>query len=522
MQKMFAEVFPPLRVEKGLSDLLEQVRVEKVTSNRAKNFIRVYLVSGKLIHKEQLFQLEKTLKKQLFGTADITVKVLERYELSEQYTPEKLMELYKDSILFELRHYSMLEYNLFRGAKIDFPENRVMKLEMQKTTLGEDAADELIRILYKIFTERCGLDVKIQVEFVDKKEEKKKRTGRADVEKQAEALNAAMWAAKQAADAAGGAEGQEAEGAAAAGAKAEKKPAAKAEGKKNFGNFGKSEYAYGKTLRSGGGFRSRGNSNNPDVLYGRDFDDSELTDLVQVIGEMGEVVIHGQVTGWDEREIRGEKTIVTITVTDYTDTIRIKIFEKNDEMEAFREKVKKGSFIKLKGLTAMDRFDNELTISSVVGIKKSSDFRTPRTDNSELKRVELHCHTKMSDMDGVSDVKSIIERAKAWGHTAIAVTDHGVVQAYPEASHSLGKGDPFKIIYGVEGYLVDDLKDIVTDAAGQSLDDVYVVFDIETTGFSAENDRIIEIGAVRVEKGEITDRFSVFVNPLVPIPFEIE
>ncbi len=131
------------------------------------------------------------------------------------------------------------------------------------------------------------------------------------------------------------------------------------------------------------------------MLYGRDFDDSELIDLVQVIGEMGEVVIHGQVTGWDEREIRGEKTIVTITVTDYTDTIRIKIFEKNDEMEAFREKLKKGAFIKLKGLTAMDRFDNELTISSVVGIKKSSDFRTPRVDNSELKRVELHCHTKM-------------------------------------------------------------------------------------------------------------------------------
>ena len=102
------------------------------------------------------------------------------------------------------------------------------------------------------------------------------------------------------------------------------------------------------------------------------------------------------------------------------------------------------------------------------------------------------------------------------------MTDHGVVQAYPDASHSLEKGDNFKVIYGVEGYLVDDLKDIVTDAAGQSLDDTYVVFDIETTGFSAENDRIIEIGAVRVEKGEITDKFSVFVNPQLPIPFEIE
>ncbi|MCU6696518.1 PolC-type DNA polymerase III [Laedolimicola ammoniilytica] len=532
MTKMFAEVFPPLHVEQGLQDLLEQVKVEKVTSNRAKNFIRVYLVSGKLIHKEQLFQLEKTLKKQLFGASDITVRILERYELSGQYNPEKLMELYKDSILFELRHYSMLEYNLFRGAKIEFPEANILKMELAKTTLGEDAADELIRILYKIFTERCGLDVKIQVEFVDKKEEKKKRSGRADVEKQAEALNAAMWAAKQAADAAESAENAERAGGnstaagdvgSSGGMKTEKKPAAASTGgKKNFGNFGKSEYAYGKTLRSGGGFRSRGASNNPDVLYGRDFDDSELIDLVQVIGEMGEVVIHGQVTGWDEREIRGEKTIVTITVTDYTDTIRIKIFEKNDEMEAFREKLKKGAFIKLKGLTAMDRFDNELTISSVVGIKKSSDFRTPRVDNSELKRVELHCHTKMSDMDGVSEVEDIIKRAKSWGHKAIAVTDHGVVQAYPAASHSLEKGDNFKVIYGVEGYLVDDLKDIVTDAAGQSLDDAYVVFDIETTGFSAENDRIIEIGAVRVEQGEITDKFSVFVNPQTPIPFEIE
>ena len=516
MEKMFAEVFPPLHIDAGLSDLLEQVRVEKVTSNRAKNFIRVYLVSGKLIHKEQLFQLEKAMKKQLFGNKDITIKILERYELSGQYHPEKLMELYRDSILFELRNYSMLEYQLFRSAKITFPESHILKLELPKTTLGEDAADELIRILYKIFTERCGFDIKIQTEFVDKKEEKK-RSGRVDVEKQAEALSAAMWTAKQAAKEAQESGEEKNETAAHGKAKPEKKT-----GVKSFGKYGKSEYAYGKTLRSGGGFRSKGASQNPDVLYGRDFEDSELTELSQIIGEMGEVVVHGQITGFDEREIRGEKTIVTLTLTDYTDTIRIKIFEKNQEMEAFREKVKKGAFIRLKGLTAMDRFDNELSISSVTGIKKSSDFRKPRMDHSEKKRVELHCHTKMSDMDGVSDVKDIIKRAKSWGHTAIAVTDHGVVQAYPDASHSLDKGDSFKVIYGVEGYLVDDLKEIVTDAKGQSLDAAYVVFDIETTGFSAENDRIIEIGAVRVEKGEITEKFSAFINPRTPIPFEIE
>jgi DNA polymerase III, alpha chain, Gram-positive type len=128
----------------------------------------------------------------------------------------------------------------------------------------------------------------------------------------------------------------------------------------------------------------------------------------------------------------------------------------------------------------------------------------------------------MSDMDGVSDVKDLIKRAKKWGHTALAITDHGCVQAFPDANHALDHGDKFKVIYGVEGYLVDDLKEIVTNDKGQSLNDTFVVFDIETTGFSPVTNRIIEIGAVKVQNGQIVDRFSTFVNPEVPIPFEIE
>ena len=125
-------------------------------------------------------------------------------------------------------------------------------------------------------------------------------------------------------------------------------------------------------------------------------------------------------------------------------------------------------------------------------------------------------------MDGVSDVGSIMKQAKAFGHKALAVTDHGVVQAFTEASHKLYKGDPFNVIYGVEAYLVDDMKDIVADSKGQSLAASYVVFDLETTGFSAETNKIIEIGAVKVEYGAITERFSTFVNPQTPIPYEIE
>ena len=209
-------------------------------------------------------------------------------------------------------------------------------------------------------------------------------------------------------------------------------------------------------------------------------------------------------------------------LTDFTDSITIKMFLREDQEADADEAIKQGKFIKLKGITTIDRFDGELTVGSITGIKKCEDFTTRRVDNAPVKRVELHCHTKMSDMDGVSEVKDIIKRAKQWGMPALAVTDHGCVQAFPDASHALDKGDAFKVLYGVEGYLVDDMKEIVENSENQSLDGAFVVFDIETTGFSPVKNKIIEIGAVRVENGVITDRMDEFVDPEVPIPFEIE
>ncbi|MDE6916695.1 MAG: PolC-type DNA polymerase III, partial [Lachnospiraceae bacterium] len=260
---------------------------------------------------------------------------------------------------------------------------------------------------------------------------------------------------------------------------------------------------------------------NPNVIFGRDFEDESIN-IEEIWGEMGEVVIRGKVRALETREIRNERTIVSFEMTDFTDTIKIKMFVHNEQFPELTGDLKVGAFVKLKGVTVNDTFDRELTIGSVIGVMKIPDFTTTRMDNSARKRVELHCHTKMSDMDGVSDVKDLIKRAKKWGHKALAITDHGCVQAFPDANHALDHGDEFKVIYGVEGYLVDDLKEIVTNDKGQTLDQSYVVFDIETTGFSPVTNRIIEIGAVKVECGQITDRFSAFVNPEVPIPFEIE
>ena len=301
---------------------------------------------------------------------------------------------------------------------------------------------------------------------------------------------------------------------------AEKKPAPAENPKASEkpASFNKPEKRFEK-----GGFQRRfqKKSDNPDVIYGRDFDE-ETMNIDEIWGEMGEVVIRGKVRTLEQREIRNEKTIVSFEITDFTDTIKVKMFVHNEQLPELLGELKAGAFVKVKGVTVNDTFDRELTIATVIGLKKIPDFTTIRMDNSVKKRVELHCHTKMSDMDGVTDVKDIIKRAKKWGHKAIAITDHGCVQSFPDANHALDKDDTFKIIYGVEGYLVDDLKEIVTDGKGQSLDEKYVVFDIETTGFSPVTNRIIEIGAVKVENGEITERFSTFVNPQVPIPFHIE
>ena len=233
-------------------------------------------------------------------------------------------------------------------------------------------------------------------------------------------------------------------------------------------------------------------------------------------------MIRGKVIRAEKRELRSGNKLMIFDITDFTDSITVKMFLREGQEEDATAAIKEGNFIKIKGITTIDKFDGELTIGSIVGIKKSEDFTSKRVDNAPVKRVELHCHTKMSDMDGVSEVKDLVKRAKKWGMPALAVTDHGCVQAFPDANHALDKGDTFKVLYGVEGYLVDDMKEMVVNSRNQSLDGEYVVFDIETTGFSPTKNKIIEIGAVKVRNREIIDRMDEFVNPEVPIPFDIE
>ena len=547
MGKQFFEVFPKLKLDQKNQDLFEQTEIEKVTTTKSRELIRVTFLSRHLIQKENVLKVENEIKKQFFQDYTVRVKLYERFQLSGQYTPEKLMELYRDSILLELKNYSPVEYNIFKGADISYPDEREIHLTIDDTVPARSRKDELIRILQKILNERCGFAVHITAAYKAKKTGKYKEEDELQIARQVAEITARVYGNKdglskgdmQPVMTGTGTEGKPGDVEVKAGT-----PEMKASGRPSEGAPGKQEFKKGEfkkgDFKKGDFNRSVKRSDNPDVIYGRDFEE-EAIPIEEIIGDMGEIVIRGKIIRYDSREIKNEKTILMFDVTDFTDTMTIKMFARNDQVKEITAEMKAGAFVKLKGVTMIDRFDNELTIGSIAGIKKIPDFTTSRSDTSVQKRVELHCHTKMSDMDGVSEAKDIVKRAYKWGHPAIAITDHGVVQSFPDANHvwedlwkaekakrieagdqSPDKQDFFKVIYGMEAYLVDDLKEIVTGDEGQDLNADFVVFDIETTGFSPVNNKIIEIGAVKIRQGEITDRFSVFVNPGVPIPFEIE
>ena len=514
MEKEFFDVFPNLKVKDQLQEWLEMVTVSRVACNPAKTRLWVYIHSERWIHKKYIIALENQIERQFFAGLEMQVTVIERFHLSKQYSPANFLDVYRSSMEIELKNYNMLEYNLFKRSQISFPSDEQMDLTLPDSVISREKSEILVEYLQKVFCERCGMNLKINLQFVEAEESKYRKNAALQIRQEvANVLKHAKLTPEETQE-------EKMEEVAL-----DKKDSQKTEAKGKPEQKQKTFEKKGARGDFHGGFRR---DSNPDVIYGRDFE-GDTINLEAITGEMGEVIIRGQVMDVEAREIRNEKTILIFPVTDFTDSIVIKMFLRNEQVPEVTETVKKGAFLKFKGVTTIDRFDSELTVGSISGIKKIADFRSTRMDTSPQKRVELHCHTKMSDMDGVTTAKDLVKRAYEWGHKAIAITDHGVVQAFPEANHCFDawggcvpKDSDFKVLYGMEAYLVDDLKGIVTNSKGQSIDGKFVVFDIETTGFSPLTCQIIEIGAVRVENGVITDRFSTFVNPKVPIPYRIE
>ena len=482
--KKFLNILPDLKLSHEMTELFETVECEKVAASRDHSRIKIYIHSDRLIAHKAIRETERAIRSQMFKD-QVDVCLVEKYHLSRQYTPARLLEAYTGSLIDELEEEGELSANLFRKAEKTFLEPFVLELKVEENCIAQVKMEKLKHKLEHIFSERFDMPLEIVLGWLPKK--KSKYAVYADSAMKEE-IAQIVQTYEQAKEDQKEVEKQEVQ--------QREKPAFKK-------NYVKQRLPEDK-----------------DIFYGRNFEGEE-TEIHEIIDEMGEVVVRGKILQLETREIRNEKTIVMFAVTDFTDTIKAKVFTKNERLPELLDKLKEGAFIKMKAVAMMDQFEHDIALGSVSGIKTIPDFTEKRMDHSPVKRVELHCHTTMSDMDGVTDVKKLLKTAMGWGHQAMAITDHGVVQAFPDANHCV-EGKDFKVIYGMEGYLVDDIKNIVTDSRGQSLDSTFVVFDIETTGFSAVNDRIIEIGAVKVENGMITEKFSEFVNPERPIPFEIE
>ena len=537
MNKFF-EVFNTLKVPEEIGVYLTDTEVTRVSKTSTNSLARVYLSSERLISKQVIYKAEDALKKQIFRMKNMDVRIIDRYRLSKQYTPVKIMEIYYDSILFELEKYWTLEYNLLKNSQWEFDGEHCLVLTLEDGFLSRTYADTLADYFKKIFLNRFGFEIDVIYKYAKKEgshyeleNEHKLNLRVAQIEKNMRAAQAAGDGVNEdsskTAFSKGMSTSSKLENAASSGTKSNDGAVQENSRQSSFGD--KNRTQFGQKGSQNEYYKKK--PSNPDVLYGRDFDEEPMP-IEQVDSALGEIVIAGMIRKVDEREIRNERTILMFDLTDFTDTITVKMFIANAQLPEVKEYIKKGNFIKVKGVAALDRYDQEISITSVWGIRKSQDNREVRNDLSLHKRVELHCHTKMSDMDGVSSVSDIIKQAIRWGHKGIAITDHGVVQAFTDAYHTMedlkgkykkkGEELDFKIIYGVEAYLVDDTRQIVINSMGQNFNDTFVVFDLETTGFSAEVDRIIEIGAVKIKNGEIVDNFSKFVNPKIPIPFRIE
>lgn len=578
MDRKFSEVFGELGLRKDIAEFFSDVTVSKVSKVTARRLLRVYIIYDRMIMKDRIIALEAELARVLCGDSNWQVQVCEDYHLSSQYSTQYVVDNYYPSVLMEIDRHDKMIHTVLRNCKPEVIDGRLI-VSLPDTFVAHKREEEICSIFSDVFQNRFHLPLEPEIRFVEAKEslyhiENEKRVQNevaaiasrvmdAELQKSLEAEEEKSGENEDAANpfltvsdgknnavkADASSDDQkknESSGAATSGEKpadngsADKGAADKANDKKSDNkadkSFGKKqdfsgsskEGRAGRREGSGGRGRSLKMSDNPDVIYGRDFEGETMT-MESIVGETPDAIIRGQVIAIESFDSKNGYKITKCTATDYTDTMRFKIILPVELGNELLQTLKEGIFVTVKGLAQYDNFDKEVEVGNITGIKKISDFRTKRADFNEFKRVELHAHSKMSE-DGCLDISSLIKTAATFGHRAVAVTDTGTVQAFPDAAIEQSKikygedvkaDDKLKVIYGLEAYLVDDTVAVVVNERGQTLQDTFVVFDIETTGFVPTKNKIIEIGAVKVTAGEIVDRFSEFVNPEIPIPMEI-
>ena len=468
---VFFEVFNTLKADERLSTIFKNVEVSKLTYSNSMNRMDVHTVSHKFIKRDDMMRMEHLMYSQIFVRANRNVRLHVLFDLPEGKDFNAIWNKYNTYVEDEMNRESGLMGSLYRNSKI-IASDSVITFEMTDSFVNRNYEKKIKEVICGYFSECFGMDVKLNFSYSDAVV--RKDSGKNYDEEMANYFAVMDKAAEEKAVETGKEEAAK-KSAEEAKTTVSAKPADKKENEDKPRNTG-----YNNSARNR--FVKKRIVEDPDVFYGYSVD-GDITELKDIDSNFGDCVIHGMVLRVLDPIViqKNGRVIFRFYLTDFTSTIQCKLFlTEEEEKTTIPSKVKEGNFLRIRGIAERDDYDknHETTISRIQGIKPIPDFRVKRMDNASEKRIELHAHTKFSDMDGVIDPGELVKTAFKWGHRGIALTDHGVVQAFPVAFHALNPKDfkdpeeqerakKFKIIYGCEGYVVDDEPDEIVNDRGK-------------------------------------------------------
>ena len=487
MEKTIKEIFKDYNSE---SFSLNAGRIKSINLFKKTNKLELIVTADEFIKIEDIYKFEQYLK-QRFNIFEVNIKV--------EYTKEIDVDLQKEwnLIICYMAHKHPLSKAFLKNSTLEISDKDITVKMVTKGKLVLDAK-KFDEILAEIIENVYGLKYKIT--FVeDVSEEVVKQYMEHAKMLEEEAIKQAQLMAMEASE-----------------TNEEKKNS------KETSKNASSNNAPGETQEISVSIEvPQEKEESTPLIYGRSLKLKEqLVKVIDLSVDSGKVVLDGEILNIDSRELKSGKVLVMFDLYDGTSTITCKVFSEGDKSKELIGKLKGAKGVKLEGTAQFDPFAKELGVIANVIIESTGLKKQVRMDNAKEKRVELHMHTQMSQMDGMTSATDLLKRAVKWGMKSIAITDHGVVQAFPEAHKYLEKDHPdLKVIYGVEAYLAPDRTPVVSFPRGQDIDDTtYCILDLETTGFSFRTEKITEIGIMKMKNGEVIDEFSCFVNPEKPIP----
>ena len=363
----FLSAFSKLDCKDKLKTTYESVMVERISASRSKNMVFVYCQNGEWMPYRVIHQMEQQLYKQIFRPMGFHPQIQMQYPDLGKLTLSQILERTEPDIKQELREIDYVDAIEFCEEPFEC-EGNSLYITCGDSFLARRRAEQVQDWFHALFLTRFGKDITIEFRFKEYERKKMEQT-------ETFVMRRPETPKKEESEA----------------------PRIKREPKKNV-------------------YRKK-NMRDVDVFYGRNCEGT-IVPIKEIQDEIGEVVIDGMIRNVESREIKGEKQIVTFAITDYTDTIVCKVFIKNEQITEtnFFDMVKKGNFIRVKGVASLDSYDKEIRIGSIMGMKEIEGFRVGREDHAPVKRVELHAHTQMSDMDGITHVDQLVRRAHEWGH----------------------------------------------------------------------------------------------------------